>query len=486
MNCSDVADALFKLFHLRNKTREHPVGFVSSDDHSYEELFPEGGEQAPSTASRVKFADVDGNRPLETGITLKLGATASWSNQWGQYFNKPQVKSILKPSKKWKLPTYPVIASLEDDTDPIFRPNLLEHNDVLLSSAAEANEYLENTYPLTLSEAAEEAATRVREEVDNEEDDPIPAAKDRGYLHASLRIGRLVGRCRFSHITKQSNIGFSEVEFDLVTEAALFADCILHIRWHRDGDDPTYNFDTINKFIRHHEAEVKERELTKSLAESIADVRAQVMERAKVARNSRLTKAEIKTRRTAVLTSLVVVDDDDDAVDDIVLCWEEQDDEGMNAAEAAGEDDGSDSSEDDESDDGDVCTGNPVFNMIYNNTEIRPEYLTWGLKSKVAIGNRGKGMAKDIAKAFNASQGIDGSDASRFQNESRYVSAVHDHEHHDGYSAFEGKREDIERTKKEIDRRKRVAYQMRGLHLALTHKKVWLCFVIFALLRCIT
>ena len=43
---------------------------------------------------------------------------------------------------------------------------------------------------------------------------------------------------------------------------------------------------------------------------------------------------------------------------------------------------------------------------------------------------------------------------------------------HDGYSAYEGKEEDITRTKKEIAKRKRVAHQMRGLHLALVHKKV--------------
>jgi len=287
MNCSDVADALFKLFHLRNKTSEHHVGFASSDDRSYGELFPEGGEQAPSTASRVKFADVDGNKPLETDITLKLGATASWSNQWGQYFNKPQVKSILKPSKKWKLPTYPVIASQEDDIDPIFRLNILEHNDVLLSSAAEANKYLDTTYPLTPSQAAVEAAARASD-VD---DEPIPSVRDRGYFLAGVKMNQdnLKGVSRFSG-AKQTAMGNGfpgTIRFELVTEAALFVDCMLHIKWHRDGDDPTYNFDNFDKFIRHHEAEVNERDLGKTLVQSIASVRAEVLERAKVTGNSR-------------------------------------------------------------------------------------------------------------------------------------------------------------------------------------------------------
>lgn len=184
-----------------------------------------------------------------------------------------------------------------------------------------------------------------------------------------------------------------------------------------------------------------------------------------------------------MLNSLVIDEDDDDAVGDIVLCWEEQDDEGMNGAESAGENDGSDSSEDDESDDGlDVCAGNPVFNMIYDDTNLRPEYLIDGLKSKVAIGSRKKSLIKDIANAFNVSQRIDGSDASRFQTESGYVSSVHNHVDFDGYSAFEGKQEDIDRTKKEIARRKRVAYQMRGLDLALTHKKVCYALYMFVLL----
>ena len=178
-----------------------------------------------------------------------------------------------------------------------------------------------------------------------------------------------------------------------------------------------------------------------------------------------MTGAVIRTRRTAVLNSLVIDENDDDAVSDIDLCWEEQDNEEMNDAESAGED---------ESDDEFDCSGNEVFAAIYDSTELNPEYSVKGnMKSKVAIGNRVKGRNKAITKAYNASQGIDGSDASRLQNDSGYVSAVHDHEHHDGYSAFEGKQEDIERTKKEIDRRKRVAYQMRGLHLALFHKKVW-------------
>ena len=76
---------------------------------------------------------------------------------------------------------------------------------------------------------------------------------------------------------------------------------------------------------------------------------------------------------------------------------------------------------------------------------------------------------------------INPTNPSHIQTESGYVSPVHDHEDYDGAGAFEGKQEDIERTKREIDQRKRVAYQMRGLHIRLVHKKVSLCgmFVMF-------
>ena len=453
-----------------------PIGFVSSDDHSYDELFPEGGEQAVSTLSQVKFAD---EKKLATLIQVNrdevISVTRSWSNQWEKHFSKPSsdkpepslvVKPVLKPSTEWKYnTTSPVIAS---HTDPIFRPNLLDHNALRLSSEAEANKYLETTYRLTPSEAAEEAAIRARDADDEdaiEEDEPIPAVRDRGYHHAQLTLHHEVwkGVSKF-YTSKSTEIGCSSVRFKLASEAALFTDCMLYIKWYVDGDDMIFNFDTIDKFIRHHEAELAERDLTKSLAKSIHSVRAEVVKRATAAGNSRLTDEEVQTCLIAVLDSLDIDEDDDEAVRGIDLCWVDDNNEEMSDAE-----------EDDESIDGvDVCWANPVFNAIYNNnTEIRPEYSLSGLSNKVVMGNRRKGLAKAITKAYNSSQGIDGSsDASQFQTDSGYVSSVHDHEHHDGYSAFEGKEEDTQRTKEEIAWRKRVAHQMRGLHLALLHKKV--------------
>ena len=94
-------------------------------------------------------------------------------------------------------------------------------------------------------------------------------------------------------------------------------------------------------------------------------------------------------------------------------------------------------------------------------------------KRQKVYGNRTKAKNRSITNAYIAQLRIDPKDATHFQTDSGYVSSVHEHRHeHDGYSAYEGKEEDITRTKKEIAMRKRVAHQMRGLHLALVHKKV--------------
>ena len=255
--------------------------------------------------------------------------------------------------------------------------------------------------------------------------------------------------------------------FDLASEAALYVDCMLWINWYQDSDDMVFNFDTIQKLERHHSAELIERQgelgervRGRTLAESIEAVRSEIANRVIKKKNSIKTKAEVVASLTEVLESL----------DNNQLCWEHDDDE------SSGDDEPSDD-ESNESDDSSesvkICAGNPIFQSIYDDADLKQAFITRGPSSSIVYGKRTKDKNKCITRAYNAHLGLNPNNATHFMNESGYVSSVHEHHlQHDGYTAYEGKEEDIQRTKEEIAWRRRVTHQMRGLHLALVHKKV--------------
>ena len=81
--------------------------------------------------------------------------------------------------------------------------------------------------------------------------------------------------------------------FQLVSEAALYVDCMLYIKWYEEGDDTTFNFDTMRKFEAHHRAELDERGITKELPDSIESVRSEIFDRVTKKYNSIKTKAEV-------------------------------------------------------------------------------------------------------------------------------------------------------------------------------------------------
>ena len=122
------------------------------------------------------------------------------------------------------------------------------------------------------------------------------------------------------------------------------------------------------------------------------------------------------------------------------------------------------------------CSTNPVFEAIYEDDQIKPKFTSTTPNEAVQKRIR-KSLIRTISCAYHGTHNINPTNPLHIQTESGYVSPVHDHEDYDGA----GLPEDIERTKREIAQRKRVAYQMRGLHIRLVHKKVSLCDICLVL-----
>ena len=224
-----------------------------------------------------------------------------------------------------------------------------------------------------------------------------------------------------------------------------------------------FNCDQIKKMLKLQPGllnllkKLSERNITKSLSDSIESVRAAI--------ESRVTGAVAS--RNEVLESLR----------NNVLCWENDDGEFTSGDDETSDDESSES--EDSSESVKICAGNPIVQSIYDGAELKNAFNIRGNSNSIVHGKKTKDKNRSITRAYNAHFGLDPNNATHFMNESGYVSSVHEHHlQHDGYTAYEGKEEDIQRTKQEIAWRKRITHQMRGLHLALVHKKVWLMFIL--------
>ena len=329
----------------------------------------------------------------------------------------------------------------------------------LFTSDDDAAAFLDETYTIIPSDAAEEAAGRAQdnEAADgNEEENDLPRARDRNYLKAGLYDTNGNGIMKGISNMGRKDLGCKQASFDLVTEAALFTDAQYYIL----NNVQQVNFTSFDTFVRHLNAELEERSLAAKEVDESIDTVCLMIEK-KITRNQDRMLEVVESLRQRVLP------------------W-------SNDGEEEVEDDGPEDDESDESVGEDEvprystnavfrCSTNAVFRAIYDNDQIKPKFTTTSTNEAVKKRTR-KSLSRTLSHAYHETHEVDPTNPLHIQTESGYVSPVHDH-NYDGAGAFQGKQEDIERTKQEIAQRKRVAYQMRGLHIQFTRRLVCVIYV---------